>query len=231
MPSNQGYEQLKSDEGFHPKAEVDRDEKGRPVGNKVIGYGYNLQANNPREDLISIGVSPDEVDDVISGKAVITEEQGQTLFQLSISRAVSDARRVVESFDDLDPKAKDVLVNMSYQMGAKGLREFKKMRRAIREGDYQKAAKELMNSDFAQRQTPNRAERLAKQLSSLGKQEPEPPKQNEDALKSRLSQAYHQHQLKTRLESAMRKSPPTPEPEEEDGKVEPKARKEDTPDA
>lgn len=178
---------------------------------------------------MEVGVAEKDVEKVINGKMEITEEQGQALFQISINRAVSDARRVVENFDDLDPNAKDVLVNMSYQMGAKGLREFKKMRRAIREGDYQKAAKELMNSSFAQTQTPNRAERLAKQLASLGKQEPPKQAANDDVLKTRLSQAYGRHQLKMRLESAMRKAPPTPEPEEPT--VEPKARKEDTEDA
>ncbi len=58
-----------------------------------------------------------------------------------------------------------VLVCMAYQLGVAGLLGFKNMLAATASGDYKKAAAEMLNSRWA-RQTPNRAQRMAKQMES-----------------------------------------------------------------
>ena len=52
------------------------------------------------------------------------------------------------------------LIDMCFQLGAYGVSKFKNMLSAMREGDWDKASKECLNSKYA-RQTPKRAERIA----------------------------------------------------------------------
>ena len=54
----------------------------------------------------------------------------------------------------------DALQSMIYQLGVKGVLNFKNMWKALKAEDYEKAAKEAMDSKWA-RQTPNRAQRHA----------------------------------------------------------------------
>jgi hypothetical protein len=54
---------------------------------------------------------------------------------------------------------------MAFQMGARGLLEFKKMLQAAQEGDYGTAALHMVDSKWAT-QTSTRAHRLAEQMES-----------------------------------------------------------------
>lgn len=60
---------------------------------------------------------------------------------------------------------KDILLSMDYQMGEGGLDDFKKVMAAIRRGDYDTAAAEMLDSKWA-RQTPERAKRQAAVMKS-----------------------------------------------------------------
>ena len=53
------------------------------------------------------------------------------------------------------------LCNMSFQLGVNGLKNFKKMLQCMRIGNFDEAAKECLNSNYA-KQTPERAQRVAK---------------------------------------------------------------------
>ena len=59
-----------------------------------------------------------------------------------------------------DDAADLVMLDMAYQMGVGGLLKFEKMLAAIACEDYETAADELLDSNYA-RQTPNRAKRNA----------------------------------------------------------------------
>ncbi len=54
-----------------------------------------------------------------------------------------------------------VLDSMIYQMGFAGFKGFKKMIKAVRMGDYQRAADEMLDSDWAREDSPTRARRAA----------------------------------------------------------------------
>lgn len=63
-------------------------------------------------------------------------------------------------YDDLDYIRQIVLVDMCFNLGLKGLLNFKKMLEAIRRRDWYSASKEIINSRAAS-QAPNRYKSLA----------------------------------------------------------------------
>lgn len=67
---------------------------------------------------------------------------------------------------DIDKKAWDILYNMVYQMGVKGVLNFKNMIKALEAKDYKRAGDEMLNSKWA-KQTPARANRLSKAMKAI----------------------------------------------------------------
>ena len=68
-------------------------------------------------------------------------------------------------FLDLDEARQGVLLNMAFQMGTAGLLAFTGTLAHVRAGRYDEAAKAMLQSKWAT-QTPERAQRLAKQMES-----------------------------------------------------------------
>ena len=67
---------------------------------------------------------------------------------------------------DIDKKAWDILYNMVYQMGVKGVLNFKNMIKALEAKDYNRAGDEMLDSKWA-KQTPARANRLSKAMKAI----------------------------------------------------------------
>ena len=68
-------------------------------------------------------------------------------------------------FIQLDEARQGVLLNMSFQLGVDGLLGFKNTLELVRTGKYIEAANAMLQSKWAG-QTPERAERLSKQMAS-----------------------------------------------------------------
>lgn len=104
---------------------------------------------------------------------------GRNLDDVGISRAESgylNSNDVDESvrglvaryptwFPDLDPVRQCVLVNMAFNLGLSRLASFRQMLHYAALGDFEKAADEMLASDWAQ-QTGHRAGELAAQMRS-----------------------------------------------------------------
>jgi lysozyme len=58
-----------------------------------------------------------------------------------------------------------VLIGMAFQMGMKGLLQFKRTLGSVEDGQYGEAAKEMLDSTWA-KQTPARAHRMALQMET-----------------------------------------------------------------
>ena len=98
----------------------------------TIGYGRNLEDN---------GISQDEA---------------ELMFTNDLNRVADELRVILPDFDDLGYPQKKVLMDMCFNLGITRLRKFKKMIAAIENGDFNKAAIELLDSRYA-RQLPRRA--------------------------------------------------------------------------
>lgn len=109
------------------------------AGKKTIGYGRNLEDRG------------------------ITEAEAEWMLDNDIQ---STEQSLVSSFDfykDLDVVRKAVLIDLAFNIGMAGLKGFKKMLKALEQGDYSEAAIQLLDSRYAN-QVPNRAMELARLL-------------------------------------------------------------------
>ena len=103
----------------------------------TIGIGYNIEERGLPDDII------------------------RDLYMRDLESAIREAADldVPDEFIADAPRF-SVLVAMVFQMGLTRVRGFRNMLAAIREGDYEKAAEEMLDSRWA-RQTPGRANREA----------------------------------------------------------------------
>ena len=132
---------IKKHEGF--KSEVYYDS----LGKATIGYGHLLT----------------EDDDFIEGiqydKSIL-----DNLFDKDFNRAAYNAEQLLEGIDICDT-AREVIVEMVFQLGIGGVSKFKKMFEALRNKNYNKAAEEMLDSQWRV-QTPKRCEELASLMRS-----------------------------------------------------------------
>lgn len=101
----------------------------------TIGYGFNLEAG-------------------------MNEEEASLLLRYRVSQLQAQLGGRLW-FKRLDHIRQEVIVQMAYQLGVGGVDTFKRMIGAISQGDYEKAAAEMLDSRWA-KQTPNRAKQMAK---------------------------------------------------------------------
>lgn len=94
------------------------------------------------------------------GLTWITERESISIVQ---NRLLSLADSLKEKYPwacDLDAEVCGVMIEMAFQMGEAGLGKFKLFLSALRIGDYNEAARQMLDSKWAV-QTPSRAEYLA----------------------------------------------------------------------
>jgi lysozyme len=89
----------------------------------------------------------------------VTKEQAERTLMLEIGICVSDVAKALPWSSTLDICRRDVLVAMRYQLGLNGLLDFPMFLKAMRDHNWEEAARQLRNSMFY-RQTTNRVERL-----------------------------------------------------------------------
>lgn len=128
---------IKSHEGLRLKPYKDTE------GILTIGYGRNLE---------DVG---------------ITEKEAEILLQNDIVRAEHDLIKVMPDVKKMNVVRYYVLVDMMFNLGFNGFNGFKRMIKAIKEKDYQKAADEMLDSKWAG-QVKGRATELAEMMKTGG---------------------------------------------------------------
>lgn len=154
-------ETLKRHEGF-------RSTPYRDVSGMSVGYGFHLSRGGVDGLLSREGLS---AQGLLSGRQKMTRAQAENLLKADVADAVSAARKRFKGFDTFPRPAQEVLVNMLYNMGGGGLDPFKKMRAAVERGDWNTAADEMLDSDWAE-QVKGRATELAEIMRSAGAESP-----------------------------------------------------------
>ena len=134
-------ERIKKHEGFVPKIYKDS------LGFATIGYGHLVLPEEQWEE----------------GKEY-SKEQLEHVFKTDFNNAVGQATGLMDGMN-LDDKAREVIIEMVFQLGVGGVGKFKKMWEALRNKDYGEASFQMMDSRWA-KQTPNRAESLSKVMRS-----------------------------------------------------------------
>lgn len=124
-------QQIKLDEGLSLK--LYRCSSGK----LSIGYGWNLEDNG------------------------IPQRIADELFEVAFAVAKSDAAMFIGpmAWSQLTEARRGVVINMAYNLGLNRLRGFKQLRHYLQQGDYEKAANEMVDSMWYG-QVGERAQRL-----------------------------------------------------------------------
>lgn len=140
------------------RSKVYRDSKGIPT----IGIGFNLQRGDAAQKLSEIGV---DINDVLKGKE-LTHQQINTLFEDDLHTAIEDARRFLPNFDEQPEMVKNIVTDMSFNLGLTRLSKFNNFRKALIRNDYQTAANEMVDSQWYG-QVGNRSKELVSIMKGI----------------------------------------------------------------
>ena len=138
MDHHKVAQDLLRDEGLRLKPYQDS------VGKTTIGIGRNLDDKG------------------------ISHAEAATLLHNDIEECVDHALRIIPGFDNLPEDAQHIIVNMIFQLGARGFQGFRRLIEAIHSHAWNAASHEVMNSKAA-RQCPERFRRHADTFSALAK--------------------------------------------------------------
>ena len=134
-------EQIKEHEGFVPRTYKDS------LGKRTIGFGH-------------LCVEPEQWDD----DKEYTREELERVFDKDFDEALKNAESLIGE-RSINFIAKQVIIEMVFQLGIGGVGKFKKMWLALDSEDYGEASFQMMDSLWA-KQTPNRAEKLSQKMRS-----------------------------------------------------------------
>ena len=121
--------------------------------------GLRLKPYRCTEGRLTIGIGRN-LDD--SG---ITQDEAMYLLANDIRKTYSEVTNAMPWIVKLNDARQNVLLNMAFQMGTKGLLKFKQTLGHIQAGEFNQAATAMSQSLWA-KQTPARAHRLAEQMRS-----------------------------------------------------------------
>ena len=134
-------EQIKEHEGFVPRTYKDS------LGKRTIGFGH-------------LCVEPEQWDD----DKEYTREELERVFDNDFEEALKNAESLIGE-RSINFIAKQVIIEMVFQLGIGGVGKFKKMWSALDSEDYGEASFQMMDSLWA-KQTPKRAEKLSHKMRS-----------------------------------------------------------------
>jgi lysozyme len=122
--------------------------------------GFRSSAYADSEGWLTIGIG--RLIDARKGGG-ITREEARYLLGNDVTRIVAQLGTALPWWLELDDVRQNVLVEMGFQLGVPGLLKFKNTLRAVEAGDWHDAAAGMLASKWA-KQTPKRAEKLARQM-------------------------------------------------------------------
>ncbi len=140
-------------------------------GHPTIGIGYNLDGPDARRTLTALGL---DFEQVRAGRQTLTGSQIDRLFERTIAEAINGAKRQVKNFDSLPPEVKTVVVDMVYQMGETGFRQWKQTRDAINRADYARAADLVAKTPYAKKYEGRASDHVAMLRKANGGKQREP---------------------------------------------------------
>ncbi len=143
QPQKQAGEMIKRHEGLKLKP------YRCTAGKLTIGYGRNLDDRG------------------------ITEHEAELLLATDLAQITGELDRYLPWWQSLPQAAKEVLVDMAYNLGTSGLLKFKKTLAALQAKRWKEAAIEMLNSRWAKQVGP-RAIELSVIIKRLVNAEPTP---------------------------------------------------------
>lgn len=94
----------------------------------------------------------------------LSREEGVSILRNRILKIEAECIRRFPWWLDVDDARQQVIVCMAYQLGVNGVANFKKMCAAMAEHDYIIAAVEMLDSEWARKDSPARARRMVEMM-------------------------------------------------------------------
>jgi len=91
-----------------------------------------------------------------------------TILEHDLKTAIKASERLCSNCPDIDDLAKEIIIEMVFQLGETGVSKFKNMWKALEQSppEYSVAASEMLDSRWA-KQTPRRAKEMSDHMRSL----------------------------------------------------------------
>ena len=143
MDMDRLLQSVKKHEGYRNKVYLDT------LGKRTVGVGHLC------------------VEDFWEDNKEYDEEFLMNILKDDLKNAIEGAERLLKDCPVLDDLAKEIIIEMVFQLGETGVSKFKNMIKALKIPDYQTAAIEMLDSKWAN-QTPNRAQNMSSEMAALG---------------------------------------------------------------
>jgi lysozyme len=143
MDMDRLLQSVKKHEGYRNKVYLDT------LGKRTVGVGHLC------------------VEDFWEDNKEYDEEFLMNILKDDLKNAIEGAERLLKDCPVLDDLAKEIIIEMVFQLGETGVSKFKNMIKALKIPDYQTAAIEMLDSKWA-KQTPNRAQNMRSEMAALG---------------------------------------------------------------
>ncbi|MBV8061446.1 MAG: glycoside hydrolase family protein [Alphaproteobacteria bacterium] len=142
--------ELRADEGEKLTAYLDS------LGLWTVGVGHLI---DPKR-----GADPAPFGVDLRGGGIITSAQSAMLLEVDIKHKSEELDEKLPWWRNLTDNRQRVIMNMAFQMGVDGLMKFRHALMAMQNGDFNEAKRQMLDSDWAKHQTPQRAWRLADRM-------------------------------------------------------------------
>ena len=133
---------VKAHEGFRNSVYKDT------LGKRTVGYGHLC------------------VEDHWEDNREYTVPELERVLEADLNNAIQGAEELCSDCPDLKDQAKEIIVEMVFQLGKTGVSKFRNMWKALKVPDYPTAAKEMLDSRWA-KQTPGRAKEMSDHMGGL----------------------------------------------------------------
>jgi lysozyme len=121
----------------------------------TIGVGFNLRRNGANKALRSVGA---DLQQILKG-VPLTDNQIDILFAQDIQTATQDAIQFLPNLKDYPGDIQNIVIDMAFNLGGKGLSKFVNFKKALIDKDYTGAARQMVNSKWYS-QVGNRSKEL-----------------------------------------------------------------------
>ena len=142
MDMDRLLQSVKKHEGYRNKVYLDS------LGKRTVGVGHLC------------------VEDFWEDDKEYEEKFLLTILEHDLKSAVKSAEELCSDCPVLDDQAKEIIVEMVFQLGKTGVSKFRNMWKALKVPDYPTAAKEMLDSRWA-KQTPGRAKEMSDHMKDL----------------------------------------------------------------
>ena len=142
MDMSRLLESVKKHEGYRNRVYLDS------LGKRTVGYGHLC------------------VEDHWEDNREYTVPELERVLEADLNNAIQGAEELCGDCPDLRDQAKEIIVEMVFQLGKTGVSKFRNMWKALKVPDYPAAAREMLDSRWAS-QTPNRAKEMSDHMRSL----------------------------------------------------------------